>query len=82
MKELKKVRIIVEFRPNKDSFHKEEIIGATIELIYEHNPHDINNDLKKQAHTFWNGLNESQKWALIDSNLIPKDGILKLLAVR
>ena len=82
MKELRKVRVIVEFRPHKDSYHKAEVFSATIEFLYEHNPYDLTNDLKKQAHAFWNGLAESQKWGLIDSTLVPKDGILKLLAVK
>ena len=82
MKELKKVRIITEFRPTKGSYHKAEIFSATIEFMYENNPYDLANDLKKQTHTFWNGLSESQKWGLIDSTLVPKDGILKLLAVK
>lgn len=82
MKELRKVRVILEFRPNKDSYEESKVFSSTIELMYENNPYDLTNDLKKQAHTFWNGLKESQKWGLIDSTLVPKDGILKLLAVK
>lgn len=82
MKELRKARAIVEFRPSNKSNDESKIYSLNIEFMYEHNPYDLSNDFKKQSHDFWNSLTESQKWAMIDSSAVPKNGILKLLAVK